>query len=166
MEQAWDVDVEVLWFICFINSSWWDGKSDVFAHSAGNRMRAERWTGPWDSLTGILDMLVGLLCQLNGASGKTWAPGRELWQLLPPAGQGFWLPRAHPHPGTVPLHYTCCRSSYFSMHVSYFKIFVGHVIRLLSQHLESDQRGNINKCDKADTGLFGLLFLLFRVWKG
>lgn len=27
--------------------------------STGNRVRTERWAGPWDSLTAILDMLVG-----------------------------------------------------------------------------------------------------------
>lgn len=44
------------------------------------------------------------------------------------------------------------------------KHLLGHGLRQLSQHLESDQSVNVNKCDKAEIGLFRLLFvLLFRV---
>lgn len=46
----------------------------------------------------------------------------------------------------------------------YIKIFIGHGLRLLSQHLESDQSGDVNKCDKAEAGLFSPFFvLLFKV---
>lgn len=101
VEQAWDAVVEFCGSV--VVSALLDEIGKVMCLltiSIGNRIRRVRWAGPRESSAAILEMLVGLPCQLSDASNKTWALGGAPWHLLPPVGWVSWLPCAHLCPGT------------------------------------------------------------------